>query len=92
MSRRSLATLLLVVALAEGLGMTAFWALKGAHIGWTRTQVEVVTLDEVTGIEARVWEDRFVPGLELLGGSLLGAAAMAVVALMIRKTTNPQKS
>jgi hypothetical protein len=88
MKRNQIATLLLVLALIDAAGALTFWLLKGANRGWTRTQVEVVSVDEVTGLEGRKWERRFVPGVDLLAASLLGAAATAVVALIIRKPEN----
>jgi len=85
MKRRQIATFLLVLAILEALAAGAYWAATGANTGWTRNRVEVVTVDEITGLEARNWEDRFVPGIELLGVSLLGAAALVAVSLFIRK-------
>ena len=86
--KRQFANILLALALLEALGMSIFWAAKGANTGWTKTQIEVVTIDEVTGLEARNWEDRFVPGIELLGAGWLSGIALAGVALFIRKTTD----
>ena len=60
------------------------WFALGAHRGWTRTSVEVRTLDEVTGIEKIDYQKRFVPGVELLGGALLAAMVLAGASLFFR--------
>ncbi len=49
-------------------GVTAWWGAAGAHRGWTQTSVPVKELDEVTGIEAIRYEERMVPGIDVLGG------------------------
>jgi hypothetical protein len=70
---------LIVVVVAIG-----FWVLKGAHPGWTKSKVEVVTLDPVTTLEKRTWEDTFVPGMDFLGAALMGAGILAGISLLIR--------
>lgn len=79
--RRRLRTVALVVLLG-GLG---FWFAKGANTGWTKNRVEKKTLDEVTGIEAITYEDRFVPGVEFLGGVAAGAGALAGISFLFAK-------
>ncbi len=59
------------------------WLGLGANRGWTRTSVPVKKIDEVTGIEGVEYRKRFVPGLELLGGTLAGAAMLAGVSLFL---------
>lgn len=67
-----------------------FWAAKGAHTGWSMNQVPVKQLDEITGIEFVTYEERFVPGIEFLGGGAGLAAGLFVVSFLFkRKTTNP---
>lgn len=67
-----------------------FWAVKGAHTGWTMNQVPVKQLDEVTGLEFVTYEKRFVPGIEFLGGGVGFATGLFVVSLLFkRKNTNP---
>lgn len=79
---RILAVTLLAAAIA-------FWAATGANRGWTKTSVPVKTVDEVTGIEGINYERKFVPGLDFLGGAVLGAAVLAGVSFLFRtKTTS----
>lgn len=58
------------------MGALAFWALKGADTGWTKTTESRMEVDPVTEMEYPVIEDRFVPGVDFLGGALLCAAVL----------------
>jgi len=83
--------LLQTVALLVALGAITLWAAKGANRGWTKTQVQVKTVDEVTGLDDIRWKDEFVPGVDILGGALLGAGILAGASLLFRtkpKTKN----
>jgi hypothetical protein len=79
--------ILQVVAVLLAVGAITFWAAQGAHRGWTQTRVMEKTVDEVTGQDIVAWKDRFVPGVDFLGGALLGAGLLAGVALLIRTKT-----
>ncbi len=80
--------LLRILAGTLALGALAFWLATGANAGWTKTTVQTRTLDEVTGIEAVGYENRFSPGVDFLGGAGLAAAVLAGVSLMLRDKTN----
>jgi hypothetical protein len=65
------------------LASIAFWATAGAHRGWSQHRVPVSKTDEVTGLAYIAYEDRFVPGVEVLVGGaglglLLGAASLLI--------------
>jgi len=77
-------TLLRIAALVLLLGGLAFWAVKGANTGWTKNRVEKKTVDEVTGIEAVNYEERFVPGVEFLVGIAAGALVLAGVSFLFK--------
>jgi len=47
-----------------------YWSGKGAHTGWSMDRVPTTQVDEITGIEFITYEDRFVPGIEWLGGAV----------------------
>jgi hypothetical protein len=82
---------ILIVALLVAVSGIALWAAKGANRGWTKTQVQVKTVDEVTGLDDIKWKDEFLPGVDFVGGALLGAGILAGVSLLIRnkpKTKN----
>ena len=82
--KKSLRLLALVVALAAA----GTWFVTGANRGWTKTSVEKKTLDEVTGLEAITYEKQFAPGLDFLGGALLGAGALAGLSFLFRNHPN----
>ncbi len=63
---------------------TVAWVGLGANRGWTRTSVAVKTIDQVTGIEGIEYRKQFVPGLDFLGGTLLGAGFLAGTSLFFR--------
>jgi hypothetical protein len=88
MKRSKIARALLVLALLIALGGAAVWLATGAHRGWSQTSVQTMQLDEITGIETPVYEDRFVAGVDFLGITLLGAGALAAGSLFFRKTKN----
>ncbi len=79
--KRILRIFALVLLLAAGLT----WLATGANRGWTRTSVPVKTLDAVTGIEGIEYHKQFVPGLDFLGGALLGAGLLAGTSFLFRK-------
>ena len=84
--RRSLRwTSLAIVCAAIG-----FWAGKGAHTGWSMHRVPINQVDEITGIAFVTYEDRFVPGIEWLGGGLGLAVLVFAVSFFFR--SQPAKS
>jgi hypothetical protein len=87
--KRRIQILALLVAAAGVL----VWVATGAGIGWTKTSVEVKTLDEVTGIEGITYRPQFIAGVDFLGATLLGAGVLAGVSLFFRnKSTVPTQS
>lgn len=80
--------ILIFLALVVAVGGLGVWFATGAHRGWSQTSVPTKEIDEITGIEATVYEDRFVAGVDFLGATLLGAGALAVSSLFFRKTKN----
>lgn len=85
MKKHTIGKALLILAVVLTLGFAGTWVVLGANTGWTKTSVPVTTIDEITGIESQTWEDRFLPGLEFLGGGLVVAAALGGVSLFFRK-------
>ena len=76
--------LLRILAVVVVLGGLAVWLALGANTGWTKNRVEKRTIDEVTGIEGISYEDRFMPGVEFLGGVAAGAGALAGISFLFR--------
>lgn len=56
----------------------SWWALNGAHTGWTKTSVAIEKIDEITEIPYVEYEKRLVPGIEFpvafagIGVAMLG--------------------
>lgn len=85
-----MARILRLLALVLALATTAFWAAKGAHTGWSQDRVPVRQVDEITGLEHITYEDRYVPGLEVLGAGLGLAGLLLTVAVFLpRKSSQP---
>ena len=80
----NLRTTLRATALVLLLATVGFWAAKGAHRGWSQNRVQVSRTDEVTGIVFTTYEDRFVPGIEVLGAGVALSAALAAAAFFVR--------
>ena len=72
-----------IIAVVLVVGAIAFWAAAGANRGWTKTRVPEKVVDEVTGLEGVQWQDKFVPGVDLLGLAWLGAGVLAGVSVFI---------
>ncbi len=79
-----------IVALLVALSAVALWAARGAHRGWTKTHQQVKTVDEVTGLEGVSYQERFTPGVDFLGGALLGAGVLAGATLLMRSKPKTQ--
>jgi hypothetical protein len=74
-----------VAALVLFLAAAGIWIGTGAHRGWSKTYVEVIATEPVTGLEMRTREDRFVAGLDFLGAAGLAALTLAGISFLIRK-------
>ena len=77
-------TTLRIAALFVLLVAVAFWFFGGANPGWTKTSVAHFVKDPVTGLEAPVYEDRFVPGLDFLAAGFAAAGVTAAVSFAFR--------
>ena len=87
--KKLLNILALVIVLSAGIT----WLVTGANRAWTKTSVEVKTLDPVTGIEGITYQPKFLPGVDFLGAAGGIAAVLAGSSLLFRdknKTTNKQ--
>jgi hypothetical protein len=81
--------LLRILAVLVALAGLAYWLAAGANTGWTKNRVAKRTVDEVTGIEAVTFEDRFVPGIDFLGGAAVGAGTLLGLSFLFRKKQKP---
>lgn len=65
-----------IIGIIAAIAAVAIWLALGAHTGWTQTSVAVKKTDPVTEIEYDEWQDRFVPGVDFLGATLLGSGLL----------------
>ena len=69
----------------------AWWWGAGANRGWTKTSVPVTFVDDVTGIEGVRYEERVVPGLDVLGGTGVLAALLFGGSCFFRPRTSTNR-
>lgn len=77
-----------VLALLVFVGVVGFWAAKGAHRGWSQHRVPVPKTDEITGIAYTEYEERYVPGIEVLGAGAALASAIFGATFFLRASPN----
>jgi hypothetical protein len=76
-----------VIIVLTGVGL---WLATGANRAWTKTEVQVKTLDEVTGSEGISYRKQFQPGVDFLGAAFGGAALLAGASFFFRKQKTNQ--
>lgn len=87
---------LIVIGLALACTIITFWAMKGAHLGWTRTFIETERVDPVTEISYKETEPGFIPGVDFLliapaaAAAFLGAAGLLLFLDSKRKKSRIQ--
>lgn len=66
-------------------GVLIWWVVGGAHRGWSMNRVPINKTDEITGIAYVEYEDRYVPGIEVLGGGVGAAVLLFGLSFLFRK-------
>ena len=79
-----------LAALGLALFSLVFWFFGGPNRGWTKTSVDHIEKDAVTGLEGHFPEKRFVPGVDFLGAGLLAAGLLAGSSYCCRKKQSGQ--
>ena len=74
-------TALRLLAAVIFIGTAAWWVQTGQNPGWTKNQVAVEKKDEITEIVYTEYEDRFVPGVDILAGA--GAVSLVLGGLSL---------
>lgn len=59
-----------LAALIIGCTGLVLWLVGGLHTGWSKSTETRTEIDEVTGLEYPVTENKYVFGLELLAGTM----------------------
>lgn len=78
-----------VLAAALAVGAVGVWLATGAHCGWTRTSEVEMRRDEITGIDYPVRHEKFTAGIEIPVAALIGAAALSMIARVLRPRERP---
>lgn len=74
------------------LAFFSYWAAAGFNTGWTKDQVAIKKIDEVTGIEFVEYKKHFVPGLEFLIAGVgfgLGVVGVTFISRKTKSTSHP---
>lgn len=69
-------TALRLLAAALFIGTVIWWGQSGRNAGWTKNRVAIEKKDEITEIVYTEYEERFVPGVDILAGA--GAASLVL--------------
>lgn len=86
--KRALQILAVMLAVAT----LSVWLAKGANTKFTKNRIQVKTVDPITEIEQVEWQDKFLPGLDFLGGGLGVAGALLGGSLFLRKSNKQQQT
>jgi len=80
------------LALAIVIVAIGYWIATGANRGWTKNQVPIKSLDEVTGIEGVTYQKKFVPGVDFLAEAAGAGLLCAGLSFLFRTKRPPQSS
>jgi hypothetical protein len=81
-------TILRLAALFVTLVTLVLWLFGGPNTGFTKTSVQVKTVDPVTDQDIITWEKRFLPGVDFLGGGLLAGVTLFGASFLFRRKTS----
>jgi len=79
---------LFILALLCALAVVGAWWATGADTGWTKTQVAVMEIDPVTGLEFPEWENRLILGIEFLVLGLIGSVVIGIIGVFLPNPKN----
>lgn len=65
------------------------WLATGAHPGWSMTEVPVTKVDEVTGIEYRENQRRFVAGVDFVAAGVGLTILTFILSFVAKPRTQP---
>lgn len=74
-----------LIALLLFLATVGTWIYTGCHIGWTKTQVQEIQIEEVTEMEVVVIHDHFVAGIDFLGAGVGMALLLLLASLFLSR-------
>ena len=65
-----------MIALAALIATGLFWYTQGANTDWTRHTESILQIDPVTEAEYTIEKEKYVPGIEFIGGSVAVVVAL----------------
>lgn len=77
--------LLRIIGLTLIFGVIGYWGRAGAHTGFSQNKVPIQKVDEITGIVYTEFEDRFIPGIEVLAGGVGFGALLLIASFLFRR-------
>lgn len=72
--------------------VTGFWITSGAHTGWSMNKVPITQTDEITGLTYTEYEERYVPGLEVLIGAWGGSVILFGASFVGRRSQSSKRT
>ena len=91
--RKTVKSTLRLLSLAIILAAVGYWIATGANRGWTKNQVPIKVVDEVTGIEGTTsYRKQFVPGVDFLAEAAAAAILCAGLSFLFRTKRSLQTS
>ncbi|HUR46089.1 MAG TPA: hypothetical protein VMZ27_09465 [Candidatus Saccharimonadales bacterium] len=79
---------LLILAMVVALSAATIWLATGRNVGWTKTVVEIHTVEEVTGLDGITYRKGFYPGLDFMIGCLGFSLLLAGSSIFFRNKQN----
>ena len=67
------------------------WLVGGLHMGWSKSTETRTEIDEVTGLEYPVTENKYVLGVELFGATLAVSGGLLGLSLAFRNPARLDK-
>ena len=80
-----------LAAFVIGCSGLILWLVGGLHMGWSKSTETRTEIDEVTGLEYPVTENKYVLGVELFGATLAVSGGLLGLSLAFRNSSRPDK-
>jgi hypothetical protein len=84
--------ILVILAIAGALAVSAAWLALGANTGWTRMKIETKKIDPVTEIEFIEYTPGFIPGIDALAVGLGGCIFLLGVGWILSRHQSKTKT
>ena len=88
---RSVRLALRLAAFVVGCSGLILWLVGGLHMGWSKSTETRTEIDELTGLEYPVTENKYVLGVELFGATLAVSGGLLGLSLAFRNSSRPDK-